>query len=127
MSQVLTIVTGIVAIGAALAALTRWVFAPAFRFARLWARFFEDFFGRPERPGVPGVPGIMERLAKIEHQTGRTEFHLGNGNPVPMRKIVEDVDERTAGVERRLSHVEETVETHHPTAPTAASPDVPSQ
>ena len=87
----------IVAVGGALAAIAKWVVIPVARMVRRVAQFLEDWLGEPERPGDPGRAGVMERLARLEHQTARAEFHLGNGNPKPLREIVEsmkaDVDE----------------------------------
>jgi hypothetical protein len=82
--------TGIVILGAALAALTKWVIVPAAVSVKRWARFMSDWEGEEPRPGVPGRSGVMARLESIEHKTERAEFHLGNGNPVPLRSLVDE-------------------------------------
>lgn len=89
----------IVVFGGASAALYQGVIRPFARVARQAAMFFSDWFGEPEREGVPARHGVMERLASIEHKTERAEFHLGNGNPTPLREIVEDSVDRLDRIE----------------------------
>lgn len=79
----------IVVIGGALAALTKWVLAPLFRGGKKISMFLDDFFGEPAREGVDARPGLMARVASIERSTESAKFHLGNGNPVPLRDVVE--------------------------------------
>ncbi len=93
-------VAGIVVVfGGASAALYRGVIRPFARVARQAAMFFSDWFGEPARDGVSVRHGVMERLASIERKTERAEFHLGNGNPKPLREIVEENVDRLDRIE----------------------------
>ncbi len=89
----------IVVFGGASAALYRGVIRPFARVARQAAMFFSDWFGEPPRDGVPAREGVMKRLDSIEHKAERAEFHLGNGNPKPLREIVEENVERLDRIE----------------------------
>lgn len=60
----------IAAVGAALAALHRWVIAPLVELGRQVGDFLEDWRGRPDRPGVQGHAGAMQRLAQLENNGG---------------------------------------------------------
>lgn len=103
MEQLIVIAAGIGVVGTALGALSKWVIVPIVKFGRAAMQFFEDFNGEPARPGVEARPGVLERLKVIEHTTGRAEFHLGNGNPVPMRKIVEQHTESIAKIQTQIN------------------------
>lgn len=60
------------------------------------ATFFDDWNGSPARPGKAEVLGVMARLDAQDAQSSETtarlkrvEWHSGNGNPVPLREVVE--------------------------------------
>lgn len=104
----LQVLAYIAAVGAALAALTKWVILPIATFVRRIVQFLEDWFGEPARPGFEERPGVMQRLANVEHSSQRAEFHLGNGNPQPMRQIVEGTATRLEDLETAFTkHVTE--------------------
>lgn len=104
MSESLQVFLWIAGLGAALAVLAKWVFLPMYRAARRITLFLEDWLGEPARPGFEGRKGVMERLATVEHQTARAEFHLGNGNPTPLRLIVESTKKDVETLKRRPSN-----------------------
>lgn len=43
-----------------------------------------DWRGEPGRPGYPPRPGVPERLERIE-------YHVGNGDPTPLRRVVTEL------------------------------------
>lgn len=74
----------------ALAALYRYALRPLAIGIRRITLFLADWFGEDARDGVKARPSVMHRLEDLDYKAGRAEFHLGNGNPVPMRTIVEE-------------------------------------
>ena len=104
--DVSALATGMVILGAALAALAKWVIFPAARAVQQVARFLSDWEGEGARPGVPGRNGVMPRLESIEYKVGRAEFHLGNGNPTAMRDVVEVHGEQLSAIDERLAALE---------------------
>lgn len=99
---VLAVAASIVILGSAVAALAKWVIVPAASAVRRWARFMSDWEGEEDRPGVPGRSGVMARLESIEHKTERAEFHLGNGNPVPMRNLVDEHGQQLVALKEQV-------------------------
>lgn len=103
-------------IGAAITLLWRWPVQPLIRFGRKLALFLEDWNGIPARPGVEGRPGVMEQLATLHAnderteqklavltaKAERTEWHVGNGNPVPLRKVVEAQGQELRNIKEQL-------------------------
>jgi hypothetical protein len=85
---ILTVAGAIVVLGGAAAVLIRYVIQPIVRGSRRVVNLLDDFLGEEARDGVDARPGVMARLATIEKATKRSEFHLGNGDPVPLRDIV---------------------------------------
>lgn len=82
MTEILFWAGAIVAMSAAIGALTKWVFKPLWRLLRGVQRFLTDWFGEEARPGVERRPGMPERVAQIE-------WHIGNGRDVPLRQVVD--------------------------------------
>jgi hypothetical protein len=78
----------IVAVGAALGVLWKFIHWIATRAKKL-DTFLEDWNGTPARPGVCAVPGVMQRLDQQDVQIASLKWHVGNGNPVPLRSVVE--------------------------------------
>ena len=58
----------------------RWIVGPI---VRTTYRIVAVLLGVPPKKGKPGVPGLLDRLERIE-------WHVGNGNPVPLRRVVEE-------------------------------------
>lgn len=109
MELVLTIAGAVGVVAAALAALTKWVFRPIAQASKRIHHFFEDWFGEPPRPGFPGRQGVMSKLEDLEKRTARTEWHVGNGDPKPLREIAADTAADVEQIKRRLGEVEDTV------------------
>ena len=103
MERIIVIAAGIGVVGTAVGALSKWVIVPIVKFGRTAMQFFEDFYGSPARPGVEARPGVLDRLKVIEHKTDRAEFHLGNGNPVPLRSVVEQHTESIAKIQTQIN------------------------
>lgn len=70
--DILGIVTSLMAI---IGTLVAWFLRPLWKETRealnWFARFRDDWDGRPESPGHPKVPGVMERMQRIDGQMGR--------------------------------------------------------
>lgn len=64
------LLAAVAALGAAWAAVHRWLVVPCRDLGRQVHEFLEDWRGRPDRPGVQGHPGAMTRLAQLENNGG---------------------------------------------------------
>lgn len=95
LQQALAAAGAIGVLGAALAALSRWVVRPMFRLIRQVREFLDDWNGEEARPGVPGRPGVMERLSRIE-------WHVGNGSEVRLRDVVYETRTELARLQREV-------------------------
>lgn len=108
---VLALAGYIMLIGGALAVLTKWVFKPIAKVIRQLVMFFEQWFGEDPATVPPGQDprlGVLDRLAELEARGKRTEWHVGNGNPVPLRQVVLDNAKRTAEALERLDRLDGT-------------------
>ncbi|MBE3133062.1 MAG: hypothetical protein IMZ55_06290 [Acidobacteria bacterium] len=95
LDQILAWCAAIVGVGAAVTMLYKFVRWAASR-AKNLDTFFEDWNGAPARPGVAAIPGVMARLdaqdgqmAMVGSRITNLERHVGNGNKVTLRHIVE--------------------------------------
>jgi hypothetical protein len=88
---VLYVAGALAALGAGAGALTQWVIRPVLRLTREVREFLQDWRGDPGRPGVPPRPGVMSRLERIE-------WHVGNGDPTPLRRVVERLEDEVKGL-----------------------------
>lgn len=102
LDDILAWCAAIVGVGAAVTVLwklARWMVAQA----KKWVLFMDDWNGTPARPGVCATPGVMARLDTLDSGQGELtkrldaqdvslfnlNRHVGNGNPKPLREIVE--------------------------------------
>lgn len=93
--EVLAWSAAIVGVGAALAVLWK-LGRTLWGLVRDGQTFFMDWNGTPARPGVCAVPGVMARLdaqdvqqEQVIARVARIEWHTGNGNPIPLRHVVD--------------------------------------
>jgi hypothetical protein len=60
--------------------------------------FVDDWQGIPGRPGTPGRPGVMERLARIEHDSRTVAHEVRTNGGLTLRDAVDRV-ERNQGTD----------------------------
>jgi len=92
------------ALCAALYGIWRWPIRPI---CHTVFRIVAVLLGEPPKNGKPGMPGLLDRLSRIE-------WHVGNGDPVPLRRHIEkEFDKQN----KRITKIETLISTYHARSP----------
>jgi hypothetical protein len=75
------------------------VVSKAWRMAKRWGDFLDDWFGEPAYRGESGRPGVPERLSDIEGRMAYVEGQMRNNGGSTLRDKIDRINENTRSEE----------------------------